>query len=104
MTAEPIDLGTFASHKYRTPAPWPAVAGPGDPDEMPTGPWAPTEFPTAVDRALEGRPPVVAFKDCGCGVLKGEACDCAEIAAQFQAELARPIYWSQTGGRWSAVA
>ena len=63
-----IDLGTIASG-FR----------PGQPK------------PTA-DNPIPSRPgPRVTEKACGCGVLDGEQCDCEAFAAQWEAELARPI-------------
>ena len=38
-------------------------------------------------------PQHVPFKACGCGVLAGESCDCADLAAQLEAHLARPIFF-----------
>ena len=67
------DISRIVDRPDATPAP---TAGPGDPP-IPTGPWAPT----------------VAFKTCGCGVLTGESCDCADLAAQLEAHLARPIFF-----------
>lgn len=40
-------------------------------------------------------PITVALKPCGCGVLAGEACDCAEFLAGLDAA---PVFY--LGGSW----
>lgn len=50
--------------------------------------------PTGPGTGSGGRPaPQVTEKACGCGVLDGEDCDCAEFAAQIRAANRRPIFF-----------
>ncbi len=39
----------------------------------------------------------IPLKPCGCGVLRGECCDCAAFAAEFEELAARPIRWDLRG-------
>ena len=81
MTA--FDLGSLhliTDRPDAAPAPWPATAGPGDPDEMPTGPWAPRG----------GNTITVNLVPC-CGKLPGDYCDCLDDLDQLLTAIRRPI-------------
>ncbi|RAN92623.1 hypothetical protein GAR05_06115 [Micromonospora saelicesensis] len=77
MTAA-IELETFLAHLSRPgAAPAPTRSG------VETGPGT-----------SDSRPgPRVTEKACGCGVLDGEDCDCAEFTAQAMAAFRRPIFF-----------
>jgi hypothetical protein len=46
--------------------------------------------------------PPPGFKACGCGVLIGESCDCADFAAQVTAAMRSPLVFAVEEGtyRW----
>lgn len=78
MTRPPLDLADL-HHLPWSPAPRPG-------DELP---------PPTPDNPTPGRPgPCHApAKACGCGVLNGEDCDCADIAAQLEQAARAPIFF-----------
>ena len=84
MSVEPIDLAAFGAWVSR------ADASPAPTRDIP---------PRTGDNQVPSRigPQHVPFKACGCGVLAGEQCDCADLAAQLEAHLARPIWFGRKG-------
>ncbi|MEU4399741.1 hypothetical protein [Micromonospora orduensis] len=76
MSPRIADLGDVLAHTFATPAPTTPQPTPANlfPHPLPTGP-----------RVVE--------KACGCGVLDGEDCDCAEFTAQARAVNRRPIFF-----------